>query len=101
MNQNPGIEALRQLAHIGYKFRLEGEAIKAKYHGLGNPDPVVVTSLLEVVRKHKKELLFFLKYHCPQCGGAASCPEYIGKPLCLACDWDYLIELYPGFRVKQ
>jgi hypothetical protein len=101
MTQNPGIEALRQLAHIGYKFRLEGEAIKAKYHGPGRPDPVIVSPLLEVARKHKHDVRFFLKFHCPLCGGIASCPDHIGKPICLACDWEYLVQLYPDSRAKQ
>lgn len=100
MNQNPGIEALRQLAHIGYRFRLEGEVIKAKYHGPGKPDPAIVSPLLEVARQHKEDVRFFLKCHCPRCGGVASCPD-TGKLLCLACDWEYLVQLYPGFGAKQ
>ena len=39
MEQNPGIEAVRKLAHMGYRFTVDGETIKAKYDGPGEPDP--------------------------------------------------------------
>jgi hypothetical protein len=93
---NPGIEAVRKLAHLGYRFTLNGEIIKAKYHGPGEPDPDTVRPLLEVVKAHKPEALYFLKSYCPKCGGVASCPDYEGRPLCLACDWGELLKLYPA-----
>jgi len=101
MEPNPGIEAARKLAHLGYRFRLAGQAIKATYHGPGKPDPHTVRPLIETMREHKQEALYFLKSYCPWCGGVATCPDYEGHPLCLACDWKTLTELYPGLRVKH
>jgi hypothetical protein len=57
---NPGIEAVCELTHIGYRFTLNGGNIKARYHGTGEPDPSRVSPLLEVVRKHKVEVLQYL-----------------------------------------
>jgi hypothetical protein len=39
---------------------------------------------------------FFLKCHCSRCGGVAFCPDCEGRPLCLACDWEELVKLYPA-----
>ena len=39
---NPGVEAACKLAHLGYRFAVNGETIKAKYHGPGEPDPDTV-----------------------------------------------------------
>ena len=58
---NPGIEAVRKLAHLGYRFVVNGETIKAKYHGLGKPDPATVRPLLETVKEYKPEAIYFLK----------------------------------------
>jgi hypothetical protein len=41
MNQE-GIEAVCKLAHLGYRFTVNGESIKAKYEGPGEPDPAQV-----------------------------------------------------------
>jgi hypothetical protein len=61
MNQNPGIEAVRTLAKIGYRFTVNGDTIEAKYHGQGKPDPDMVRPLLETVKAHKPEAIYFLK----------------------------------------
>jgi hypothetical protein len=96
MNQNPGIEAVRQLAHMGYRFTVNGETIKARYEGPGKPDPAVVSPLWQVARQHREDVRFFLKCHCPRCGGVC----FIGS-LCMACDWQQLVEMYPGLNQKH
>lgn len=76
MNQNPGIEAVRALAHMGYRFTLSGETIKAKYHGPGKPDPAQVRPLLETVKANKPDVLAYLSkpatgervLNCADCG---------------------------------
>jgi hypothetical protein len=93
---NPGIEAARKLAHLGYQFTVNGETIKAKYKGPGEPDPVTVRALLDLVKAHREEVRAFLRCYCPRCGGVAFCPDYEGQPLCLKCDWVALVRLYPG-----
>lgn len=60
-----------------------------------------VKPLLEVVKAHKADVRYFLKSYCPRCGGVAFCPDYEGHPLCLACDWAALVELYPDLKVKH
>lgn len=98
---NPGIEAVRKLAHLGYRFMVNGETIKAKYHGPGKPDPETVRPLLETVKAHKPEAIYFLKSYCPRCGGCCFAPDYEGRPLCMVCDWAALVEMYPDLKVKH
>jgi hypothetical protein len=57
---NPGIEAVRTLANMGYRFTVNGETIKAKYEGHGKPDPETVRPLLETVKAHKPDVLAYL-----------------------------------------
>jgi hypothetical protein len=100
METNPGIEAVRTMASLGYKFTLAGATIKAKYHGHGAPDPDTVRPLLEAVKAHKPEAVYFLKSICPRCGGCCFIP--VGEhSLCLACDWAALVEMYPDLTKKQ
>ncbi len=96
----PG-DAVMELTRHGFRFRLDGEAVKVRYDGPGKPDPGKVAPLLEVARQHKDEVRYFLRSYCPKCGGCAFCPDYEGRPLCLACDWNLLAELYPGLGVKH
>lgn len=99
---NPGIEAIHLLTKIGYRAWVEREAVRLHYEGFGDPDPIQVQPLIELVRANKPDVVFFLKCYCPGCGGVASCPDYEGRPMCLACDWDELIRLYPDMaRVKH
>lgn len=98
---NPGIEALRKLAHLGYRFTVNGEIIKAKYEGPGDPDPAQVRPLLETIKTHKPEVVDFLRCHCPKCGGCCFVPDYEGRALCMGCDWGLLVELYPDLKVKH
>jgi hypothetical protein len=99
---NPeAIQAVRKLAHLGYRFTVNGEKIKAKYHGPGEPDPDTVRPLLETVKAHKPEAICFLKSYCPRCGGCCFAPDYEGRPLCMACDWGELVEMYPDLKGKH
>jgi len=66
MKTNPGIEAVRTLASLGYQFTLAGETIKAKYYGNGKPDPDTVRALLETVKAHKPDVLTYLSKPAPQ-----------------------------------
>ena len=60
MNQNPGIEAVRKLADMGYRFTVNGETIKAKYDGPGKPDSAQVRPLMALVNEHKVAAIGFL-----------------------------------------
>lgn len=60
MKPNPGIEAVRKLAHLGYRFTLNGDTIKARYEGQGDPDPPQVRPLLALVKEHKVAAIGFL-----------------------------------------
>lgn len=91
----PG-EAVMELSRIGFRFRLDGEAVKVRFEGKQTPAPAAVSPLLDLVRQHKEDVRYFLKCHCPRCGGVATCPDYEGQPLCLACDWPALVKLYPA-----
>jgi hypothetical protein len=82
MNMNPGIEAARRLAHLGYRFTVEGEKILAEYQGPGKPDPAQVRPLLDLLRAHKDEVREFLRCYCPRCGGIV----FVGND-CFLCDW--------------
>ena len=96
----PG-EAVMELSRIGFRFRLEGKAVKVRYEGKGPPDSSRVAPLLSVVKEHKEEVRYFLKSYCPKCGGGCFCQDYEGLPLCLACDWGELVNLYPGLKEKH
>jgi len=91
----PG-KAVMKLVCLGYHFELVGEKVRYEWQGPGDPDHAVVRPLLEFVKAHKPEVLYFLKCHCPRCGGCCFCPAYEGRPLCMGCDWDELIRLYPA-----
>lgn len=91
----PG-EAVMELSRIGFRFRLDGEAVKVRFEGKQTPDPATVSPLLDLVRQYKDDVRFFLKCHCPRCGGVATCPDYEGRPLCLVCDLGELVKLYPA-----
>jgi hypothetical protein len=96
-----GLIAVQRLTAMGYRFQVEGDALRYEWQGIGKPDPSQVRPLLDLVRQHKDDVRFFLKCHCPRCGGCCFVPDYEGRGLCLACDWGKLMELYPGLRVKH
>ena len=95
------IEAVKKLSSLGYRFELAGDRLRYRYEGPGTPDPDTVRPLLETVKAHKPEALYFLKCYCPRCGGCCFAPDYEGRPLCLGCDWDQLLILYPGLNKKH
>jgi hypothetical protein len=98
---NPGIDATLRLAQLGYRFTANGEAIKSRYEGPGDPDPAQVRPLLDVVRQHKEEVRFFLKCHCPRCGGVLF-GTINGVSRCLVCYWEEQALLYPDVvRIKH
>jgi len=101
MNPHPGIEAVRKLAHLGYRFTVNGESIKARHEGQGDPDPATVLPLLAQVKANKPQMVDFLRCYCPKCGGGCFVPDYEGRSLCMACDWGLLVELYPGLKVRH
>jgi hypothetical protein len=92
---NPG-DAVMELTRHGFRFRLDGEAVKVKFQGEQKLDPKKVSPLLDLVRQHKDEVRYFLKAFCPKCGGCC----FIDNS-CLACDWEILLEKYPGLSRKQ
>jgi hypothetical protein len=101
MQPKPGIEAVRKLAALGYRFNVRGETIKASYDGPAAPDPAKVRPLFALLKNHKEEAREFLRCYCPRCGGVAFCPDLEGKDRCIACDWEDLVRMYPGLREKH
>ena len=93
--------AVMELSKIGFRFRLDGEAVKVRFEGKQAPDPAAVSPLLALVSQHKEDVRYFLKSYCPRCGGCFFAPDYEGRPLCMACDWGLLAELYPDLKVKH
>jgi ribosomal protein S27AE len=91
----PG-EAVINLSRMGFKFEVAAGKVRYRYEGSGEPDPHQAMPLLETLKAHKDEVLFFLKCFCPRCGGCCFVPDYEGRPLCLACDWAELVKLYPA-----
>jgi len=96
----PG-EAVMALTRHGFRFRLVGEAVKVRFEGEQTPDPEAVSPLMDLVRQHKDAVRYFLRSFCPRCGGCCFVPDYEGHPLCMACDWGLLAELYPDLKVKH
>lgn len=91
-----GLAAVQKLTAMGYRFQIDGNALRYEWQGPGKPDPDHVRPLLETIKEHKGEVLTFLRCHCPRCGGVAFCPDLDGKERCLACDWEELARMYPG-----
>jgi len=96
----PG-DAVMALTRHGFRFRLDGEAVKVRFEGEQTTDLGAVQPLLDLVRQHKEDVHFFLRSHCPRCGGCCFAPDYEGHPLCMACDWGLLVELYPDLKVRN
>ncbi len=65
MEANPGIEAARKLANMGYRFTINGQTIKARFEGERNPAPSQVRPLLALVKEHKPEVLAYLSRPIP------------------------------------
>ncbi len=71
---NSGVEALRDLGLMGYRFTVNGATIKARYEGHGAPDPAQVRSLMDLVKEHKPEAIGYL-VRKPQTPGRVTCFE--------------------------
>ena len=99
MEPNLGIEAVQKLAHMGYRFSVNGDKIRGSYEGQGDPDPAVVSPLVDLVHQNKDNVLLFLKCYCPRCGGVVFCPDLDGQRRCLSCDWEYLRCIYPALKL--
>ncbi len=96
---SPG-EAVLELTRIGFRFRLEGAAVKVRFEGEQPPDPAAVATLLNLVRQHREDVRYFHKSYCPKCGGCCFIPAG-EQSLCMACDWGLLLEMYPYLLVKH
>ena len=95
------IEAVRTLANMGYRFTVNGESIKGKYEGPGEPDPAQVRPLLELVRQNKDAVRYFLRSFCPRCGGVCF-GTFNGVSRCMGCYWEEQARLYPDMaRMKH
>ena len=97
---NPGIEATRQLAHMGYRFIVDRENITAKYEGPGEPDPAKVRPLLDLVRQNKDAVRYFLRSYCPMCGGVCF-GTFNGVSCCMGCYWEDQAQLYPDMARRK
>jgi hypothetical protein len=96
----PG-DAVMELSKIGFRFRLDGEAVKVRFEGKQTLDPEAVSPLLDLVRQHKEEVRFFLKCHCPRCGGVLF-GTINGVSRCMGCYWEEQALLYPDMvRIKH
>jgi hypothetical protein len=91
-------EAVINLSRMGYAFEVADGKLRYRYEGPDEPDPHLVVPLLEVVKAHKDEALFFLRCYCPRCGGCCFIPDCEGRDLCVSCDWNLLVDLYPGLK---
>jgi hypothetical protein len=87
----PG-KAVLELTRLGFCFRLDGEGVKVSFEGEQPPDPAAVSPLLDLVRRYREDVHFFLRCHCPRCGGCCFAPDDEQRPRCLACDWNLLAD---------
>jgi ribosomal protein S27E len=81
----PGIQAIHELAIMGYRSWVEDQDIRLHYEGAGKPDADKVSSLVKVVKAHKETVRQFLRIYCPRCGGVVFSPDSAGIDRCLAC----------------
>jgi hypothetical protein len=88
--------AVMELTRLGFRFRIEGEAVKVRWEGQEKPDPEQVAPLLSLVKMYKEDVRYFVKSYCPKCGGCC----FIDG-VCMACDWGLLVELYPDLKVRN
>ena len=95
----PG-EAIIQLSRMGFRFRLDGEAVRVRFEGQDRPNPHRVTTLLDLLRQKKEEVREFLRCHCPRCGGVVY-GIIDGRELCMACHYNDLRKVMPGLDLKH
>ncbi len=97
----PG-DAVMRLTRIGFRLRLDGEAVKIRWDG-GNakPDFSLVRPLLEVIKQHKQEVREFLRCYCPTCGGVVFGTFADEEKRCLACYYQALKNLNLGLEYRH
>jgi len=71
-----------KLTKLGFRFRLDGKAIKVRFEGGLITDLAEVRALLEVAKTHKDEVREVLRCYCPKCGGIV----FVGDE-CFICEW--------------
>lgn len=82
------IDAVRELATLGYSFEVAGDKLRYRFIGRGAPDPDRVMPLLEVVKTNKvkvMELLARAPFGKCDCGFPAWDRDSDGRPKCWAC----------------
>jgi hypothetical protein len=52
--------AVMEMARLGFRFRIEGEAVKVRWEGQDKPDPTQVAPLLEVLKANKEQVRNYL-----------------------------------------
>ena len=60
-----GLIAVQKLTALGYRFQVEGDALRYEWQGIGKPDPAKVRPLLALVKEHKAEVLAYLSRPVP------------------------------------
>jgi hypothetical protein len=84
-------EAVIELTRLGFRFRLEGDAIKVRFAGDQAPDAASVATLLGLVKANKEEVRCFLQnLPCPKnYSKAASQASSSAPPVTCeaACPW--------------
>ena len=84
-------EAVMKLVSMGYHFELVGEKVRYEWQGTGDPDAGQVAPILSLLCQRKEDVRFFLKCHCPKCGGAVF-GIFSGLSRCMGCDWGLLVD---------
>jgi hypothetical protein len=77
-----GLIAVQKLTAMGYRFQVEGDALRYEWQGTGKPDPGQVRPLLALVKEHKPEVLAYLSRPAPpeRILSCSECPWYRANP---------------------
>ena len=98
------IDAVRELAGLGYRFEVVGDKLRYQFVGSGDPDPDRVMPLLEVVKAKKAKVIELVTRTkatvdpgpCDDPGGFTIQRQTLGKCDCGSPAW----ELDPEGRPK-
>lgn len=93
---NPG-EAVMKLTALGYRFQVEGNALRYQWHGFGNPDHSQVKPLFEVVKQHKEEVRTYLAA-LVTCRACAHAEVGQGWAICHGTSWDGIPGQVPDYQ---